>query len=68
MVNTYVPIFRSLDARGGRKLLTDTHTGGTTTVTIIIKIIRSAEAHMFNILYVCKTAQHYAHALIWNNN
>ena len=25
-VNTYVPIFRSLDARGGRKLRTDTHT------------------------------------------
>ena len=25
-VNTYVPIFQGLDARGGRKLLTDTHT------------------------------------------
>ena len=25
-VNTYVPIFRGLDARGGRKLRTDTHT------------------------------------------
>ena len=25
-VNTYVPIFRDLDARGGRKLRTDTHT------------------------------------------
>ena len=25
-VNTYVPIFRDLDARGGRNLLTDTHT------------------------------------------
>ena len=24
-VNTYVPIFRGLDARGGRKLRTDTH-------------------------------------------
>ena len=35
---------RGLDARGGRKLRTDTHTRGTTTVTIIIKIIRSAEA------------------------
>ena len=23
--NTYVPIFRGLDARGGRKLRTDTH-------------------------------------------
>ena len=33
-VNVYVPIFRSLDARGGRKLQTDTqtHTHGTTTV------------------------------------
>ena len=26
-MNTYVPIFRGLDARGGRKLRTDTHTG-----------------------------------------
>ena len=26
MVNTYVPIFRGLDACGGRKLRTDTHT------------------------------------------
>ena len=25
-VNTYVPIFLGLDARGGRKLRTDTHT------------------------------------------
>ena len=25
-VNTYVPIFRGLDAYGGRKLQTDTHT------------------------------------------
>ena len=25
-VNMYVPIFRGLDARGGRKLRTDTHT------------------------------------------
>ena len=25
-VNTYVPIFQGLDARGGRKLRTDTHT------------------------------------------
>ena len=25
-VNTYVPIFRGLDARGGRKLRTHTHT------------------------------------------
>ena len=29
-VNTYVPIFRGLDARSGRKLRTDTHTHGTT--------------------------------------
>ena len=26
VVNTYVPIFRGLDAHGGRKLRTDTHT------------------------------------------
>ena len=26
-VNTYIPIFRDLDARGGRKLRTQTHTG-----------------------------------------
>ena len=54
-VNTYVPIFRDVDACGGRKLRTDTHTCGTTTVMMIIKIIRSTEAHMHN---VCKTAQH----------
>ena len=36
--NTYVPIFRGLDARGGRKLRTERHTRRTTTVTIIIKI------------------------------
>ena len=44
-VNTYVPIFRDLDAHGGRKLRTDTRE--TTAVTIIIKIIRSAEAHAY---------------------
>ena len=45
-VNTCVPIFRGLGARCGRKLRTDTHTQcKTTTVTIIIKIIRSAKAH-----------------------
>ena len=45
-VNTYTPIFRGVDARGGRKLYTNrhTHTRGTATVTIIIKIIRSAAA------------------------
>ena len=45
-VNTYAPIFRGVDARGGRKLYTNrhTHTHGTATVTTIIKIIRSAAA------------------------
>ena len=43
-MNTYVPIFLDIDARGGRKLRTDTHTRGTATVTITIKIIRSDEA------------------------
>ena len=47
-VNTYAPIFRGVDARGGRKLHVytnrHTHTRGTATVTIIIKIIRSAAA------------------------
>ena len=45
-VNTYAPIFRGVDARGGRKLYTNrhTHTRGTATVTIIIKIIRSPAA------------------------
>ena len=40
------PIFRGVDARGGRKLNTNryTHTRGTARVTIIIKIIRSAAA------------------------
>ena len=38
-VNTYAPIFRGVDARGGRKLYTNrhTHTRGTATVTIIMK-------------------------------
>ena len=42
--NTYVPIFRGLDARGGRKLQTDTHTHththtrGTTTVTLAARM------------------------------
>ena len=45
-VNTYVPIFLDIDARGGRKLRTDTHTHtrGTATVTITKMITRSAEA------------------------
>ena len=39
-VNTYVPIFRGLDAHGGRKLRTDTHTHthGTTTVTLVVRM------------------------------
>ena len=40
-VNTYAPIFRGVDACGGRKLYTNTR--GTATVTII-KIIRSGAA------------------------
>ena len=48
VVNTHIPIFLGLDARGGRKLRTDTHTCGTTTVMIIIKLIRSAEAQTCN--------------------
>ena len=55
-VNTrmYLHIFRGLDAYGGRKLRTDTHTRGTTTVTIIIKVIRSAEAHTYAKLFNMK--------------
>ena len=34
-VNTYVPIFWGLDARGGRKLQTHTHAHGTTKTRII---------------------------------
>ena len=37
-VNTYVPIFLGLDARGGRKLRTDTHTHGTTIVTLAARM------------------------------
>ena len=37
-MNTYVPIFRGLDARGGRKLRTDTHTR-TTTVTLAARML-----------------------------
>ena len=47
-VNTYAPIFRGVDARGSRKLYTNTHTHThtrrTATVTIIIKNIRSVAA------------------------
>ena len=44
VVNMYVPIFRGLDARGGRKLQKDTHTyththtHGTTTVTLAARM------------------------------
>ena len=50
-MNTYVPIFRDLDARGGKKAYKQAHTRarGTTTVTTIVKFIRSAEAHTYNI-------------------
>ena len=41
-VNMYVPIFRGLDARGGRKLRTHihthTHTHETTTVTLAARM------------------------------
>ena len=37
-VNTYVPIFWGLDAHGGRKLRTHTHTYGTTTVTLAARL------------------------------
>ena len=41
-VNTYIPIFRGLDACGGRKLQTDIHTHihthGTTTVTLAARM------------------------------
>ena len=41
-MNTYAPIFRGVDARGGRKLYTirHTHTRGTATVTIIIEALQ----------------------------
>ena len=46
VVNTYVPIFRDLDAHGGSKLRTDTHTHTqihththrTTTVTLAVRM------------------------------
>ena len=34
-VNTYIPIFRDLDARGDRNLRTDTHTHTHRTTTVI---------------------------------
>ena len=59
-VNTHAPIFREVDARGGRKLYTNrhTHTRGTATVTIIIKtrnrslsnIGRASETALFAVL------------------
>ena len=45
-VSTYVPIFRGLDARGGRKLRTDTHTHGTTTVTLAARM-RAARVNKY---------------------
>ena len=35
-VNSYVPIFRGLDACGRKKIQTDRHTHGTTTVTLAV--------------------------------
>ena len=68
------PIFRGVDARCGRKLYTNrhthTHTRGTATVTIINNNKRLFEALQLNrynttySVYVCKTAQHEAYALI----
>ena len=45
-VNTYVAIFRGLDARGSRKLYEQTHTDtcGTTTVMLLTIIIVNATA------------------------
>ena len=47
-VNMYVPIFRGLDARGYRKLRTDTHTQDNHS-NDNNEIIRSGEAHTYNI-------------------
>ena len=54
-MNLYLPIFRDLDARGGRKLRTDRHTHGTTTVTLaaymrrglIISVVSQVVSHSF---------------------
>ena len=50
-MNTYVPIFRGLDAHGGRKLRTDTHihthTHGTTTVTLAERMISANIVELF---------------------
>ena len=52
-VNTYVPIFRGLDARDGRKLRTDTHVhththaGQPQSVTITIKIIECINNYIY---------------------
>ena len=57
------PIFRGVDARGGRKLYTNRHTHTHTR--------DSHSDDRYNTTYsvhVCKTAQHEAHALFWNNN
>ena len=47
-VNTYGPIFRGVDARGGRKLYTNrhAHTRGTATVTIITRKRHSVGARL----------------------
>ena len=37
-MNTYVPIFRGLGARGGRKLRTGTQTHGTTAVNLAARM------------------------------
>ena len=63
------PIFRGIDARGGRKLYTNrhTHTRGTATVTIIIEALQLNRYNTTYSVYVCKTAQHEAYALFWHN-
>ena len=66
-VNTYAPIFRGVDARGGRKLYTNrhTHTRGTATVTIIGASL--SEPHTYRTavqnppyiyIYVCSSVRH----------
>ena len=68
------PIFRGVDARGGRKLYTNRHTHTRYSHSDDNNKDYSKRCSSTGIIqrtvsvYVCKTAQHEAHALFWNNN
>ena len=67
------PIFRGVDVRGGRKLYTNRHTHTRDSHSDDNNKDYSKRCSSIGIIqrtvyiYVCKTAQHEAHVLFWNN-